>query len=276
MSFSTPPLKSKQKYPQDVPQEARQSFTLKSKMRPKNYSQEMYVESLRNNTITLCNGPAGSGKTYFATKNNSSTPIVDLDAIIKVQGTNKFTILDELGKQVNAKLYGYSSFVIVDGLITTNSQLRDVIDSLTAHLNQYQPIFKLVYWNEDRASCLHNDKGRRHVSAETSINNLPYEKPNFQAFPEFSQKRIQSMKVVRKSPAITWISEILKSLEYDEWNITHITDSMKLKSDDWSLGGTWGDWRGESGTVEADTPLDFKKFDKVLEVICPSITFFAI
>jgi hypothetical protein len=131
----------------------------------------------------------------------------------------------------------------------------------------------LIYWNEDRASCLHNDKGRRDVSAETSINNLPYEKPNFQAFPEFSQKRIQSMKVVRKSPAITWISEILKSLEYDEWNITHITDSMKLKSDDWSLGGTWGDWRGESGTVEADTPLDFEKFDKVLEVICPSITF---
>lgn len=64
---ATPPLKSRQKYPQDVPQEARQSFTLKSKMRPKNYSQEMYVESLRNNTITLCNGPAGSGKTYLVT-----------------------------------------------------------------------------------------------------------------------------------------------------------------------------------------------------------------
>ena len=64
---ATPPIKAKQKYPQDVSVETKQSFSIKSKMRPKNYSQEMYIESLRNNTITLCNGPAGSGKTYLVT-----------------------------------------------------------------------------------------------------------------------------------------------------------------------------------------------------------------
>ena len=64
---ATPPLKSKQKYPQDVPAAAKTGFSLKSKMKPKNYSQEMYLESLRENTITLCNGPAGSGKTYLVT-----------------------------------------------------------------------------------------------------------------------------------------------------------------------------------------------------------------
>lgn len=229
-------------------------------------------------SITILYALPGSGKTYFATKMNSSIPMVDLDAIIKTQGTNKFSILAELGKQVNSKLYRYSKYessnsVIVDGLITTNVQLRDVIDSLTANLTQYQPIFRLVYWNEDRDACLHNDEGRRELSAALSIKNLPYEKPNFQSFPELSQKRIQPMKVVKKSPAITWISEILRSLEYSEYTIEHIVDSMVLKSQDWSLGGTWGNCWGDSGTTEADAQPDFEEFDKVLEVVCPNITF---
>ena len=64
---STPPVKSRQKYPQEINAETKQSFSLKSKLKPKNFSQELYIETLRNNTITLCNGPAGSGKTYLVT-----------------------------------------------------------------------------------------------------------------------------------------------------------------------------------------------------------------
>ncbi len=62
-------LKSKQKYPQEVkPVPAvREGFTLKTKLKAKNYSQELYIESLRENTVTICNGPAGSGKTYLVT-----------------------------------------------------------------------------------------------------------------------------------------------------------------------------------------------------------------
>lgn len=227
--------------------------------------------------ITILYGLPGSGKTYFATKMNSSIPTVDLDAIAKTQANNKFAVLSELGKQVDASLHCYSNYnlqsVIIDGLITTNAQLRDVIDALTAYLTKYQLVFKLVYWEEDRDACLHNDEGRRGISAEISIKNLPYEKPDFQLFPELSQKRIQSMNVVRKSPAITWISEILRSLNYDEKNIAYITDSMKLRSDTWSLGGTWGDCWGNSGTTAADTPIVFEEFDLLLEAICPSITF---
>lgn len=66
-SQATPPIKSKQKYPQDVNEVVKQSFSLKTRMKPKNYSQEMYLDSLRENVITLCNGPAGSGKTYLVT-----------------------------------------------------------------------------------------------------------------------------------------------------------------------------------------------------------------
>lgn len=58
-------LKSKQKYPQDIDAETRTTFTLKSKMKARNYSQELYIESLRNNLITIGNGPAGVGKTFI-------------------------------------------------------------------------------------------------------------------------------------------------------------------------------------------------------------------
>jgi phosphate starvation-inducible PhoH-like protein len=61
----SPSLKSKQRYPQEINEETRVSFSLKSRLRPKNVSQEMYLESLRNNTLTFGVGPAGSGKTYL-------------------------------------------------------------------------------------------------------------------------------------------------------------------------------------------------------------------
>jgi len=67
MSRRTESLKSKQRYPQEVSESAKTSFSLKTKLKPKNYSQELYVESLKENTITIGNGPAGVGKTYLVT-----------------------------------------------------------------------------------------------------------------------------------------------------------------------------------------------------------------
>jgi phosphate starvation-inducible PhoH-like protein len=58
----------KQKYPQPVPAEsAGQAVKIKHQIKPKNYSQELYLESLREQPLTICSGPAGSGKTYLVT-----------------------------------------------------------------------------------------------------------------------------------------------------------------------------------------------------------------
>lgn len=58
---------SKQKYPPEIDQQTKTNFNLKTKLKAKNFSQEMYIDSLRTSTITLGVGPAGCGKTYIVT-----------------------------------------------------------------------------------------------------------------------------------------------------------------------------------------------------------------
>ena len=58
----------KQKYPQPVPAAHEgQPVRIKHQIKSKNYTQELYLESLREAPLTICAGPAGSGKTYLVT-----------------------------------------------------------------------------------------------------------------------------------------------------------------------------------------------------------------
>jgi phosphate starvation-inducible PhoH-like protein len=60
--------KRKQRYPQDVPSHSGgQAVKIRHQIKSKNYTQEMYLESLREQPVTICGGPAGSGKTYLVT-----------------------------------------------------------------------------------------------------------------------------------------------------------------------------------------------------------------
>lgn len=44
-----------------------QQVKIKHQIKPKNYTQEQYLDSLREQPVTICAGPAGSGKTYLVT-----------------------------------------------------------------------------------------------------------------------------------------------------------------------------------------------------------------
>jgi predicted kinase len=227
--------------------------------------------------VIVLYGLPGSGKTYFS-KSYNHIPVIDLDAITTKIGGNKFAVFSKLNKEFDKKIT-YRSFhsvtdaVVIDGLITTNQQLRDIIDSLTVEFAQYQLVFELVYWNEDRETCLYNDKNRRKVSSEISIKNLPFEKPDLQLFPELSQKRVRAMKVVKKSPAIAWITDLLKKLDKGDWEIEQVVETLKFTSSEWYLEGTWGHWDGSSGTISPETPLEFDEFDLLLEIACPNISY---
>lgn len=60
------PLKrAKQKYPQQVKSD---SIWFKTKLIPRTYSQEFYLQTLNECDITFCSGPAGCGKTWLVTR----------------------------------------------------------------------------------------------------------------------------------------------------------------------------------------------------------------
>ena len=60
----------KQKYPPVGPPregETGQPVRIKHQIKAKNLTQELYLKSLRETQMTICGGPAGSGKTYLVT-----------------------------------------------------------------------------------------------------------------------------------------------------------------------------------------------------------------
>lgn len=60
--------KRKQKYPQLVPSRSEgQTLKIRNQIKPKNYTQELCLESLREQPLTIVSGPAGSGKTFLIT-----------------------------------------------------------------------------------------------------------------------------------------------------------------------------------------------------------------
>jgi phosphate starvation-inducible PhoH-like protein len=55
------------KYPPSTVKSEGKPITIKHIISPKNTAQALYLESLREQPLTICNGPAGSGKTFLVT-----------------------------------------------------------------------------------------------------------------------------------------------------------------------------------------------------------------
>lgn len=54
------------KYPQPIAAEGNKSIRLKYNPKPKTIAQELYMESLREQSLTIGTGPAGSGKSFLS------------------------------------------------------------------------------------------------------------------------------------------------------------------------------------------------------------------
>lgn len=57
----------KQKYPTQHAEHEGKPVHIKNKIKAQNFGQEQYLESLRTAKLTICGGPAGSGKTFLVT-----------------------------------------------------------------------------------------------------------------------------------------------------------------------------------------------------------------
>lgn len=220
--------------------------------------------------VILCVGLPGSGKTYFLKNNYPNDNTFDEDYKF-LSDDDKIDIVKTIGNRVISnfqylRIYNELRSIVIDCLITTNSELNKVIDKI------YETSIKegvsdrihfvIHFWKENRELCLHNDKGRkREKSSEISIRNLPLE------YPIVNNSDIDYEIIehdVIEAPSL--------SIYFNKYKDSHKNDFV-LTSESWSAGGSWGNCWGNSGTILPDPVPEFKEFDDMLMQLCPDISF---
>jgi hypothetical protein len=167
--------------------------------------------------------------------------------------------------------------IYIDCLITTNKKLKEIIKEV---YNFYQKEcncrreWKVIWWEGNREACKKNAERRndgRNVSV--SIDRLPYEEVD-----EGGIRRFMS-----NLDSLTKINFERRRVYMDcNWDVyfqslidnCYESEGKYYFSDSWSRGGSWGDCCGNHGNIHPDEqPSSFEQFDKLLEDICPNITF---
>lgn len=243
----------------------------------------------KNVLIEILVGLPGSGKTHYAkefgvkpdmifSSSNCGLIYVDFDkdredSISRILKNHNFA------NTIKYKKKDYEHWIF-DGLFLTNEAQDNVIAEIYRQLSyagiklskQYEDRtvinIQFVYFKEDREACLFNDKVRnRETLADIMIKGADYEKPDIDAlsdkFKEFNFTLVEK--------------EVHKMTLYESKFKIHENkygDEDIMRSEEWSLGGSWGDCWSNSGSVSADKqPSSFVEFDDLLCEICPNIPF---
>ena len=235
--------------------------------------------------IEILIGLPGSGKTHYAKENGACVDDYWSGSIISTKvsyvnfdhrhyaGKNvNYVLNDKFAREIIEKPRLYKNYNvnhwIFDGLFLTNAAQRALILAIQqANKTNRHIKIQFVYFNEDRETCLFNDKQRnREELADITIKSATYEKPNINElkrdFPDMEFSIIE--KEVHKMNVYECVFKPHESF----------SNKDKMQSDYWSRGGSWGDCWGNSGSISPDPqPSSFTEFDELLEEICPNITF---
>lgn len=262
--------------------------------------------------LNILMGLPGSGKSYYAKNNFHESSkyahypdfIVDLDKHMHddIEMTVKEACDDSDLKVYCNELHPYGNVpvkVCVDGLITTKDNLYNVVKNLIEYISKYHDskwrgpfdVHLIVHqWKEDREGSLHNDAlrvkcGERTLSSKISIENCPYETIGKEDLEQLAllYSCITNTNIVKhKFHWCNYYDIVLRPLvgidrnEYYGGRCHNENTPGKTKymySEDWSGGGTWSNYKGDEGSIEADSPKEFVKLDKLLEKIAPNITY---
>lgn len=236
---------------------------------------------MENVLIEILIGLPGSGKTHYAKElgakpglfscDHKNVQYVDFDKERRTSRTIDGTLHDyEMGYWILHRNTNWNHWVL-DGLFLTNAAQHNVILAIKNIVDKHRIDDKLtiqfVYFKEDRDACIYNDQIRnREKLADITIKTADYEKPNIEElqkdFPEFNFKLVE--KEVHKMNTYESLFKIHESCMKDD----------VMCSETWCLGGTWGDYHGNTGNVGAEPqPTEFADLDDLLTELCPNITF---
>mgnify|MGYP004626444277 CR=1 FL=1 len=216
----------------------------------------------KEQNVYILSGLPGSGKSYFAKKMQQENE------------KNKVFIFSEDEK---TRWYTYHNkewsidTIIMDGLHLTNDSIISTIKDVKKNLRlpQYWK-FSIIRWNEDRKTCLNNDKNRRDLSSEKTIKNAIFEKLNLDK--------------IKKATTLDEINLIKKKVELKPDYLEKIENKKKyniqgnyLISEEWTISGTTRsydeNWNSVYSPIYSDTTPDFTELDDYLTEICPNISF---
>jgi adenylate kinase family enzyme len=255
------------------------------------------MKNNKKKTIQILYGLPASGKTTYAenlAKSRSSfapaeCKVLDSDTLFKKakDDSDKFKELftKEIAKVCYEIDYTYSiNNLIIDGLITTNSEAKEVIEIIKSKMpKSWEVEFEIVCWEKDIEACLWNDRGRRAKSSVNTIKNKVLEVPDIK---KIGADKITKKLVVRKPEFLIFFQSLKEALTLEEdkhrdryrgrYGISkHPQDSIGFVSDAWSLGGESGNcWNDEMYRISPDTNIPtFKEFDNVIESIFPECSF---
>ena len=220
-------------------------------------------------------GLPGSGKTTYIHYNKKEKDnVVNLDdPWISFTGDDIF----KYAAKRASEYFIYYKTVWIDGLILTKSDVKNIIKNIDKKLlddltkRGFNLVVHIHQFELNRDACKNNDLKRtlehtRRIKSGITIDNADYEILS-----------IRDIGELEKSTSIKIEYEQLPVKKYGTYDLYFnqiFNDNPDvLISEEWSLGGTWGNYRGEHGSVEADDKPDFDKLDEILTTVCPSISF---
>lgn len=214
---------------------------------------------MKGNNILILSGLPGSGKTTFA-----DTMALEDDTVFvyhQDEKENEWWLYDQW----------YHNTIIVDALNLTNDAIIASIKDVQKHIYKREWNYTIVRWKEDRKTCLYNDKGRRSVAADKTIQHAKFEMPDLKRIK--SETGIKNLRLEEK--------EVVPKSEY--WSKIntkkYIIKGHYLLSDEWLVSGTQREYNSDyTGSVYSsmdgeDTP-EFNELYDFIEEICPNISFF--
>jgi len=228
--------------------------------------------------IHVTYGLPGSGKTYWSSKKVADR-YIDLDKY----AVGKTTTFDEWATDIIYDIIHGTccNVVIIDGLITTHKALGSVLRAaIDGEGDKKRKITITTHvWNEDRETCIYNDRLRRKTSSQLSIKNMVYEPitgiediwkavgNDYVAKAEFLYER----HFVHAKPEYKkWFESVLgmdMGESYVSFSDKPFISHDKIVSDEWSLGGEFGTYQGDMGYVSAENPVKFTElYDLLLRI----------
>jgi len=248
-------------------------------------------------------GLPGSGKTYWAThnyptsymSNHTGRMIVNLDKYIN-QSAWIIKALNEEFINYLRELHYDELDICIDGPIFSNDNVCDFINAFMSYVEtnsghglgsiDYHMNIIIHQWNENRDACIHNDNARnRDIKASVTIKNTPYKKIDLKHIYDYITNLINleypdkditfNVKPIIQHEVMmtTNYEQIFEPACDNKYGHGNDEQGRYMYSEDWSLGGEWGNCWGGHGNVAGEEPKEFVELDDFLEKICPNISF---